>query len=203
MSQNAASPALHLRGLRKSFGAVTAVDGIDLAVEQGEFLTLLGPSGSGKTTILKMIAGFEAPGSGVIELAGRDVSRLSPAERGIGVVFQQYALFPHMTVGENIAYPLTLRKWPTPERTRRVQQMLDLVELSGYDGRYPRELSGGQQQRVAVARALAFQPDLLLMDEPLGALDRALRVGMQEEIRRIHRDSGATILYVTHDQEEA
>ena len=203
MSQNGTGSALQLRDLRKSFGAVTAVDGVDLTVQQGEFLTLLGPSGSGKTTILKMIAGFESPTSGTIELAGRDVSRLSPAERGIGVVFQQYALFPHMTVGENIAYPLVLRKWPAPERTQRVQQMLDLVELSGYGNRYPRELSGGQQQRVAVARALAFQPALLLMDEPLGALDRALRIGMQEEIRRIHRDSGATILYVTHDQEEA
>ncbi len=203
MSHSASRPALQLRALHKSFGAVTAVDGIDLTVRQGEFLTLLGPSGSGKTTILKMIAGFESPTSGAIELAGRDVSRLSPAERGIGVVFQQYALFPHMTVGENIAYPLTLRKWSTVERAERVQQMLDLVELDGYDGRYPRELSGGQQQRVAVARALAFQPALLLMDEPLGALDRALRIGMQEEIRRIHRDSGATILYVTHDQEEA
>lgn len=203
MSHGEPTAALHLNDLCKNFGAVTAVAGVDLTVQQGEFLTLLGPSGSGKTTILKMIAGFESPTSGTIELAGRDVSQLSPAERGIGVVFQQYALFPHMTVSENIAYPLTLRKWPTPERTQRVQQMLDLVELEGYGGRYPRELSGGQQQRVAVARALAFQPALLLMDEPLGALDRALRIGMQEEIRRIHRDSGATILYVTHDQEEA
>ena len=164
---------------------------------------MLGPSGSGKTTILKMIAGFERPSAGSIELAGRDVSTLSPAERGIGVVFQQYALFPHMTVEENIAYPLKLRRWSAGDRGRRVDEMLALVELEGYGERYPRELSGGQQQRVAVARALAFQPALLLMDEPLGALDRALRIGMQEEIRRIHRESGATVLYVTHDQEEA
>ncbi|MFT4039252.1 MAG: ABC transporter ATP-binding protein [Thermomicrobiales bacterium] len=204
MSHDSATPyALRLRGLRKQFGGVVAVDGVDLDVAPGEFLTLLGPSGSGKTTILKMIAGFEAPTGGAIELAGRDVSALSPAERGIGVVFQQYALFPHMTVGENIAYPLKLRKTPAAERAARVDEMLALVELAGYGARLPRELSGGQQQRVAVARALAFKPALLLMDEPLGALDRALRVGMQEEIRRIHRDSGATILYVTHDQEEA
>lgn len=199
----ATTPALHLRDLRKRFGAVEAVAGVDLAMQSGEFLTLLGPSGSGKTTILKMIAGFENPTSGAIELAGRDVSTLSPAERGIGVVFQQYALFPHMRVEENIAYPLKLRRWPVADRARRVEEMLSLVELEGLGERYPRELSGGQQQRVAVARALAFQPALLLMDEPLGALDRALRIGMQEEIRRIHRESGATILYVTHDQEEA
>ena len=198
-----ATSALHLRDLTKRFGAVAAVVGVDLALRQGEFLTLLGPSGSGKTTILKMIAGFERPTSGAIELAGRDVSTLSPAERGIGVVFQQYALFPHMNVHDNIGYPLKLRRWPPDERARRVEAMLELVELSGYGERFPRELSGGQQQRVAVARALAFQPALLLMDEPLGALDRALRVGMQEEIRRIHRESGATVLYVTHDQEEA
>ncbi|MCC7022423.1 MAG: ABC transporter ATP-binding protein, partial [Thermomicrobiales bacterium] len=196
-------PALRLRGLRKRFGGVEAVAGVDLALRRGEFLTLLGPSGSGKTTILKMIAGFERPSSGTIELTGRDVSTLSPAERGIGVVFQQYALFPHMSVAENIAYPLKLRRWTPADRQRRVAEMLELVKLGGYGDRYPRQLSGGQQQRVAVARALAFQPALLLMDEPLGALDRALRVGMQEEIRRIHRESGATVLYVTHDQEEA
>ena len=196
-------PALRLRDLVRRFGAVEAVAGVHLALRQGEFLTLLGPSGSGKTTILKMIAGFERPTSGTIELAGRDVSTLSPAERGIGVVFQQYALFPHMNVQDNIGYPLKLRRWPPHERARRVEAMLELVELTGYGERFPRELSGGQQQRVAVARALAFQPPLLLMDEPLGALDRALRVGMQEEIRRIHRESGATVLYVTHDQEEA
>ena len=198
-----ARPALHLRVLTKRFGAIEAVAGVDLALRQGEFLTLLGPSGSGKTTILKMIAGFERPTSGAIELAGRDVSSLSPAERGIGVVFQQYALFPHMNVHDNISYPLKLRRWSAEDRARRVEAMLELVELTGYGERFPRELSGGQQQRVAVARALAFQPALLLMDEPLGALDRALRVGMQEEIRRIHRESGATVLYVTHDQEEA
>ena len=198
-----AGAALRLRSLTKRFGAVEAVAGVDLTLRQGEFLTLLGPSGSGKTTILKMIAGFERPTAGAIDLTGRDVSALSPAERGIGVVFQQYALFPHMSVRDNIAYPLKLRRWPLAERDRRVAEMLALVELAGYDSRFPRELSGGQQQRVAVARALAFQPALLLMDEPLGALDRALRVGMQEEIRRIHRETGATILYVTHDQEEA
>jgi len=198
-----AVPALRLRALQKRFGVVEAVAGVDLALRHGEFLTLLGPSGSGKTTILKMIAGFERPTSGSIELAGRDVSSLSPAERGIGVVFQQYALFPHMNVQDNIAYPLKLRRWSPIDRGRRVDEMLTLVELDGYGERFPRELSGGQQQRVAVARALAFQPALLLMDEPLGALDRALRIGMQEEIRRIHRESGATVLYVTHDQEEA
>ena len=203
MTDGDATPALRLRGLQKRFGAVEAVAGVDLALRHGEFLTLLGPSGSGKTTILKMIAGFERPSTGSIELAGRDVSTLSPAERGIGVVFQQYALFPHMNVQDNIAYPLKLRRWSPGDRGRRVEEMLALVELDGYGERYPRELSGGQQQRVAVARALAFQPALLLMDEPLGALDRALRIGMQEEIRRIHRESGATILYVTHDQEEA
>lgn len=197
------APALRLHELRKRFGKVEAVAGVDLSLRRGEFLTLLGPSGSGKTTMLKMIAGFERPSSGTIALGGRDVSALSPAERGIGVVFQQYALFPHMSVDENIAYPLKLRRWPPADRARRVDEMLELVELDGYGERFPRELSGGQQQRVAVARALAFQPELLLMDEPLGALDRALRIGMQEEIRRIHRESGATILYVTHDQEEA
>jgi putative spermidine/putrescine transport system ATP-binding protein len=198
-----AVPALRLDGLQKRFGDVQAVAGVDLSLRQGEFLTLLGPSGSGKTTILKLIAGFERPSAGKIELAGRDVSALSPANRGIGVVFQQYALFPHMSVQENIAYPLKLRRQAPAERARRVEEMLALVELTGYGERFPRELSGGQQQRVAVARALAFRPALLLMDEPLGALDRALRIGMQEEIRRIHRESGATILYVTHDQEEA
>jgi ABC-type Fe3+/spermidine/putrescine transport system ATPase subunit len=196
-------PALDLRGLIKRFGAVTAVAGVDLDVGRGEFLTLLGPSGSGKTTILKLIAGFERPTAGQILLDGDDIARLSPAERAIGVVFQSYALFPHMSVRDNVGYPLKLRRWSRARRAERVREVLALVRLEGYEGRYPRELSGGQQQRVAVARALAFHPRLLLMDEPLGALDRALRVEMQEELRRIHREAHATILYVTHDQEEA
>jgi putative spermidine/putrescine transport system ATP-binding protein len=196
-------PALDMRGLVKLFGEVRAVAGVDLAVRSGEFLTLLGPSGSGKTTILKLIAGFERPTSGRILLDGEDIARLSPAERQIGVVFQHYALFPHMTVRDNVAYPLKLRHWSRGRRGERVREALALVRLEGYEERYPRELSGGQQQRVAVARALAFHPRLLLMDEPLGALDRALRVEMQEELRRIHRESNATVIYVTHDQEEA
>jgi putative spermidine/putrescine transport system ATP-binding protein len=195
--------ALDLRGVVKEFGAVRAVVGVDLGVRRGEFLTLLGPSGSGKTTILKLIAGFERLTAGQILLDGEDISRLSPAERGIGVVFQHYALFPHMTVGANVDYPLKLRRWSRERRAQRVREVLRLVRLEGYDSRYPRQLSGGQQQRVAVARALAFHPRLLLMDEPLGALDRALRVEMQEELRRIHRESETTVVYVTHDQEEA
>jgi putative spermidine/putrescine transport system ATP-binding protein len=196
-------PALDLRGVVKEFGAVRAVAGVDLGVRRGEFLTLLGPSGSGKTTILKLIAGFERLTAGQILLDGEDISRLSPAERGIGVVFQHYALFPHMTVGDNVDYPLKLRRWSRERRAQRVREALQLVRLEGYDARYPRQLSGGQQQRVAVARSLAFHPRLLLMDEPLGALDRALRVEMQEELRRIHRESETTVVYVTHDQEEA
>jgi len=196
-------PALDMRGLVKLFGQVRAVAGVDLDVRRGEFLTLLGPSGSGKTTILKLIAGFERPTAGQILLDGEDIARLSPAERGIGVVFQNYALFPHMTVRDNVGYALKLRHWNRERRAERVREALRLVRLEGYEGRYPRELSGGQQQRVAVARALAFHPRLLLMDEPLGALDRALRIEMQEELRRIHRESNATVIYVTHDQEEA
>jgi putative spermidine/putrescine transport system ATP-binding protein len=196
-------PALDMRAVVKEFGPVRAVSGVDLRVRRGEFLTLLGPSGSGKTTILKLIAGFERPTAGQILLDGKDISRLSPAERGIGVVFQHYALFPHMTVRDNIAYPLERRHWTRERCRQRVREALSLVRLEGFDGRYPRQLSGGQQQRVAVARALAFHPRLLLMDEPLGALDRALRVEMQEELRRIHRESETTVVYVTHDQEEA
>ena len=194
---------LHLKALTKSYGPVEAVKGVDLTVYDGEFLTLLGPSGSGKTTILRLIAGFTLPTSGQILIQGRDVSRMTPAERGIGMVFQHYALFPHMTVAENISYGLKMRGWPAAKRDSRVREMADLVGLHGMDKRLPRELSGGQQQRVALARALAFEPTLLLMDEPLGALDRELRIRMAAELRRIHRELGTTVVYVTHDREEA
>jgi putative spermidine/putrescine transport system ATP-binding protein len=197
------SGAVELRGVRKEFGAVVALHRIDLAVTPGEFLTLLGPSGSGKTTLLRLIAGFERLTEGAIVLDGRDVARLSPAQRNIGVVFQHYALFPHLTVADNIGYGLKLRSVRGAARRDTVERMLALVRLSGYERRYPRELSGGQQQRVAVARALAFSPRLLLMDEPLGALDRALRGDLEEELRRIHAEIGTTMVYVTHDQEEA
>ena len=194
---------LELRDLVKHYGTVEAVRGVDLTVNEGEFLTVLGPSGSGKTTILRLIAGFTVPTSGAIFLQGRDVSRMTPAERGIGMVFQQYALFPHMTVGENIAYGLKRRNWPKEKRDRRVAEMQELVGLHEMGKRLPRELSGGQQQRVALARALAFEPGLLLMDEPLGALDRVLRIRMAAELRRIHRELSTTVVYVTHDREEA
>ncbi len=195
--------ALALESVVKAFGPVTAVAGVDMAVRRGEFFTLLGPSGSGKTTVLKLIAGFEQPSSGRVCLDGRDISTLSPGRRGIGIVFQHYALFPHMTVAANVGYPLRLRRWPAGSAAARVREMLALVRLEGLGGRYPRQLSGGQQQRVALARALAFEPSLLLMDEPLGALDRTLRVEMAGEIRRIHREAGTTVVYVTHDREEA
>lgn len=179
------------------------MDGVDLEIEPGEFVTLLGPSGSGKTTILRLVAGFERPTEGSILIDGRDVAALSPARRGVGVVFQHYALFPHMTVAGNIGYGLKVRSVKGRRRRERVEEMLRLVHLAGYGDRYPRQLSGGQQQRVAVARALAFSPSLLLMDEPLGALDRALRTDLEEELRRIHHEIGTTMVYVTHDQEEA
>jgi putative spermidine/putrescine transport system ATP-binding protein len=194
---------LDIRSLTKRFGETLALDRVDLAVEQGELVTLLGPSGSGKTTLLKVIAGFEVPSSGGVLLRGRDISRLSPARRGVGMVFQHYALFPHMTVAQNVGYGLKLRRAPRAARERKVREMLDLLHLTGLDGRYPRQLSGGQQQRVALGRALAYDPELILMDEPLGALDRALRIEMEQEIRSLHRELGATIVYVTHDQQEA
>jgi putative spermidine/putrescine transport system ATP-binding protein len=194
---------LALAALSKRFGAVNALDSVDLRVEAGEFLTLLGPSGSGKTTLLRLLAGFEIPSAGSISLGGREVSTLPPAQRDIGMVFQHYALFPHLNVAENIGYGLKMRGWRKERRAERVRQMLDLVRLPGLADRMPKQLSGGQQQRVALARALAFRPALLLMDEPLGALDRTLRIEMAEEIRRIHREFGTTVVYVTHDREEA
>jgi ABC-type Fe3+/spermidine/putrescine transport system ATPase subunit len=194
---------LDVQALSKSYGGTVALERVDLKVHKGELLTLLGPSGSGKTTLLKAIAGFEAPSSGRVLLRGRDISRLSPSKRGVGMVFQHYALFPHMTVGQNVGYGLKLRGFSRGARERRVEEMLELLRLEGLQGRYPRQLSGGQQQRVALGRALAYDPELILMDEPLGALDRALRIEMEEQIRGLHRDLGATIVYVTHDQQEA
>jgi spermidine/putrescine ABC transporter ATP-binding subunit len=196
-------PALVLRALTKHFGSAVAVDGIDLDVRPGEFLTLLGPSGSGKTTTLRMVAGIMAPTSGSIEIDGSDMTRVPPHRRDVGMVFQNYALFPHMTAAENVAFPLRMRRRPGAEIKKRVGEALDLVKLGSFGDRYPRQLSGGQQQRIALARAVVFEPRLLLMDEPLGALDRKLRESLQLEIIRVSRELGATVLYVTHDQEEA
>jgi putative spermidine/putrescine transport system ATP-binding protein len=197
------APAVELRGLGKTFGAVTALADVDLTVAQGELVSLLGASGSGKSTLLRLIAGFDTPTSGDIHLGGRLVSSLSPAQRDIGMVFQNYALFPHLSVRRNVEYGLKMRGWTRARRAERVGEMLERMRLADYGNRLPRELSGGQQQRVAIARALAFSPRLLLMDEPLGALDKALKENLLEEIRRVHREFGTTILYVTHDREEA
>ena len=184
-------------------GRSLVVDHVDLRVEKGEFLTLLGPSGSGKTTCLMMLAGFETPSSGTIRIDGRPVHALPPRKRGIGMVFQNYALFPHMTVGRNLSFPLEVRGLDRQECRERLERALQLVRLEGFEDRRPGQLSGGQQQRVAIARALIFDPGLVLMDEPLGALDRRLREEMQYEIRRIHQSLGVTMVYVTHDQQEA
>ncbi|MDF0600200.1 ABC transporter ATP-binding protein [Psychromarinibacter sp. C21-152] len=192
------------REVSKSYGAdALAVNRLDLAVRRGEFLTLLGPSGSGKTTALMMLAGFEQPTAGEIEIDGRRIDRVPANKRDIGLVFQNYALFPHMTVAQNLAYPLRVRRTPRDEIDRRVDAMLDLVQLPGLRDRRPDQLSGGQQQRVAVARALIFEPSLVLMDEPLGALDKQLREQMQFELKAIHDRLGVTFVYVTHDQTEA
>jgi ABC-type Fe3+/spermidine/putrescine transport system ATPase subunit len=201
--QRAVTPSLELVQLVKRYGDVVALGGVDLTVRNGECVTVLGPSGSGKTTLLRMVAGFASPTDGVVRIDGRDVMDVSPSDRGIGMVFQDYALFPHMTVAANVAYGLKVRKWPKEKRARRVDEMLEIVGLRGMDKRRPRELSGGQQQRVALARALAFGPELLLMDEPLGALDRDLRVRMSGELGRIQRELDTTLIYVTHDREEA
>ncbi|QKK27047.1 ABC transporter ATP-binding protein [Rhizobium hidalgonense] len=187
----------------KAYGSQTAVGGVTLDIPAGEFLSILGPSGSGKTTLLTMIAGFESPSAGRLVIGGRDVTAISPDRRNIGMVFQRYALFPHLTVAENIAFPLRMRGIRKNLRAERVGRALDLVQLPDYAMRYPHELSGGQQQRVAVARAIVFEPPVLLMDEPLGALDKKLRETMQIEIKQLQQRLGATVIYVTHDQEEA
>jgi spermidine/putrescine ABC transporter ATP-binding subunit len=189
--------------IEKRFGAVVAVDEVSLDIAPGEFVTLLGPSGSGKTTTLMMLAGFEIPTAGEIYVDQDPIAAVPPYRRNIGMVFQNYALFPHMTVGENIAFPLQMRRMNKTEIVQQTQEVLALVGLPGYEGRYPRQLSGGQQQRVAVARALVFNPRVLLMDEPLGALDKQLRERLQLEIKALHDQLGVTIIYVTHDQEEA
>jgi putative spermidine/putrescine transport system ATP-binding protein len=196
-------PALRLQTVRKNYGQVVAVDGVDLVVEEGEFFTLLGPSGSGKTTLLRLIAGFERPDSGRIELGGRDVTHLPPYARETNTVFQDYALFPHMTVGQNIEYGLRIKRVPAPERRKRVERALSMVRLTGLAGRRPNQLSGGQRQRVALARAVINEPEVLLLDEPLGALDLKLRQEMQIELKQIQKEVGITFVYVTHDQEEA
>ena len=194
---------LELEKLSKAFGTHVAVDGLTLGVEKGEFVSLLGPSGCGKTTTLQMIAGFVEPTSGAIRLAGKDLVATKPAKRGLGIVFQSYALFPHMTVTENVGFGLEMQGVSAPERTTRVGETLELVGLAAFAGRFPRQLSGGQQQRVALARALVIRPQILLLDEPLSNLDAKLREGMQIELRQIQRTVGTTTILVTHDQAEA
>ncbi|MCX5255117.1 ABC transporter ATP-binding protein [Streptomyces canus] len=194
---------LSVTRLRKTYGGVTAVDEVSMEIAAGEFVTFLGSSGSGKTTTLMMIAGFCEPDSGSVVVGGRDVTRLAPQKRGLGFVFQQYLLFPHMTVWENVAFPLQLRGVSKAEQRRRVGETLEMAGLSAMARRRPRELSGGQQQRVALCRALVYRPPVILMDEPLGALDKKLRDQLQTEIKRIQQELGLTVIYVTHDQEEA
>lgn len=194
---------LTLQNLTKTFGAHLAVDGLTLGVEKGEFVSLLGPSGCGKTTTLQMIAGFVEPTSGAIQLGGKDLLAMKPAKRGLGIVFQSYALFPHMTVTENVAFGLEMQGVGAAERATRVGETLELVGLGAFTARFPRQLSGGQQQRVALARALVIRPQILLLDEPLSNLDAKLREGMQIELRQIQRTVGTTTILVTHDQAEA
>ena len=195
--------AIRVRGLRKDYGGVVALAGVDLEIQRGEFFTLLGPSGSGKTTLLRLIAGFERPEGGTIELGGREISKVPPYARNVNTVFQDYALFPHMTVAENIQYGLKVRHVAKAERSRRADRALEMVRLSGLGARKPAQLSGGQRQRVALARAIVNEPQVLLLDEPLGALDLKLRQEMQLELLRVQREVGITFIYVTHDQEEA
>jgi putative spermidine/putrescine transport system ATP-binding protein len=197
------APAVRLVGLHKAYGQVTAVAGVDLQIAEGEFFTMLGPSGSGKTTLLRLIAGFERPDAGSVELGGTDVTRDPPYARDVNTVFQDYALFPHMSVLENVAYGLRVKRVARPDRRRRAESALEMVRLTGLSGRKPVQLSGGQRQRVALARAIVNEPQVLLLDEPLGALDLKLRQEMQVELKRIQREVGITFIYVTHDQEEA
>jgi putative spermidine/putrescine transport system ATP-binding protein len=194
---------LDVERVTKRFGTVTAVADVSLSVAAGEFLTILGPSGSGKTTLLKLIAGFEMPDLGAIRIDADDVTAVDPGRRNIGMVFQNYALFPHLDVARNVGYPLAMRKIAKAEIARRVAEALAMVELAGFGDRKPSQLSGGQQQRVALARATVFHPRLLLLDEPFGALDRKLREQMQLEVRRLQRRLGLTTIFITHDQEEA
>lgn len=194
---------LQLRGIRKEFGGFTALHGIDLSIRKGEFVCFLGPSGCGKTTLLRIIAGLEAQTAGEVHQAGRDVSRLPPAERDYGIVFQSYALFPNLTVADNVAYGLVNRRTPRAEIARRVSELVKLVGLPGSEPKYPSQLSGGQQQRIALARALATSPGLLLLDEPLSALDALERLRLRSEIRALQQKLGVTTIMVTHDQEEA
>ncbi|SNR62110.1 ABC transporter ATP-binding protein [Paracoccus sediminis] len=197
------SPYLHINGIRKTFGEVVATDHVELEIAEGEFMTFLGPSGSGKSTTLYILAGFQDPTAGDIRLRGRSILQTPSHKRNIGMVFQRYTLFPHLSVGENVAFPLRVRRAPQAEIAAKVRRALSLVRLDGFEDRMPAHMSGGQQQRVALARALVYDPPVLLMDEPLSALDKKLREEIQHEIRRIHQQTGVTILYVTHDQEEA
>lgn len=197
------TPFLHINGIRKEYGAVVATDHVELAISEGEFMTFLGPSGSGKSTTLYILAGFQDPTKGDIMLRGKSILATPSHKRNIGMVFQRYTLFPHLSVGENVAFPLRVRRMGQAEITERVRRALKLVRLDGFEDRMPANMSGGQQQRVALARALVYDPPVLLMDEPLSALDKKLREEIQYEIRRIHQETGVTILYVTHDQEEA
>jgi putative spermidine/putrescine transport system ATP-binding protein len=199
----AAAAAVRLSGIRKTYGDVVAVEDLDLEIRAGEFFTMLGPSGSGKTTTLRVIAGFERPDEGRVVLGGEDVTDRPPYARDVNTVFQDYALFPHMTVAANVEYGLKVKRVPKEERSTRVDEALAVVQLEGLGGRSPTQLSGGQQQRVALARAIVNRPSVLLLDEPLGALDLKLRQGMQIELKRIQQDVGITFIYVTHDQEEA
>jgi len=197
------TPAISLKGLSKSFGKLSAVDNLNLEIASGEFFSMLGPSGSGKTTVLRMIAGFELPTQGTVELNGEDVTNLAPFDRDVNTVFQDYALFGHMSVFENVEYGLKVRKLPKAERTRKVMEALDTVRLADLAQRTPAQLSGGQRQRIALARAVVVEPKVLLLDEPLGALDLKLREQMQIELKQLQRQLAITFVFVTHDQEEA